>query len=317
MGASLDIVIVNWNTGECLKDCLDSIAGAAAGIDLHRVMVVDNASRDFSQEGIKTGGIPLRVLVNPVNRGFAAACNQGAQGSDAGYLLFLNPDTRLGENSLRLPLNFMEDPRHQDVGIVGIQLADEAGRVARTCAYFPTPGWFLAKSLGLNRIFPGLLPRHFMTEWDHRESREVDQVMGAFFLVRRSAFEALGGFDQRFFVYFEDADFALRAKQAGWRSFFLASAQAYHKGGGASAQAKAARLFYSLRSRVLFAYKHFSPAAATAVLLETTLLEPISRVVWALARASWGEVRETLKGFGLFWRGLPATLRSAGRGVAA
>src|SRR6185503_16033407 len=111
----------------------------------------------------------------------------------------------------------------------------------RTCARFPTPGRFFAKMLGLDRILPGIFPSHFMTEWDHATNREVDQVMGAFFLVRRSAYEALAGFDERFFVYFEEVDFALRARARGWSTYYLTQARAYHEGGGSTKQIRPAR----------------------------------------------------------------------------
>src|SRR5207245_5442374 len=136
----------------------------------------------------------------------------------------------------------------------------------RTCARFPTPRRFLSSILGLDRALPAMFPPHFMVEWNHEESQEVDQVMGAFFLVRRSVFEALGGFDERFFVYFEEVDFSLRARKLGWRTFYLSVAQAYHLGSGlVTKPAQAARLFYSLRSRILYAYKHFNGLAATFV----------------------------------------------------
>src|SRR5205823_7218964 len=134
------------------------------------------------------------------------------------------------------------------IGIAGIQLLDADGRIARTCARFPTPGRFFSKMLGLDTILPAAFAPHFMVEWDHNHNREVDQVMGAFFLVRRSVFEALGGFDERFFVYFEEVDFSLRARKLGWRTFYLSVAQAYHWGSGpVTKPAQATRLFYSLR----------------------------------------------------------------------
>jgi GT2 family glycosyltransferase len=145
-----------------------------------------------------------------------------------------------------------------------------------------------------------------MTAWDHAENRQVDHVIGAFFLVRRSLFESLGGFDTRFFVYLEDVDFSLRASHAGWSSFYLAEAQAYHKGGGTSEQVKATRLFYALRSRILYGYKHFRWTAATGILLTTLLLEPFVRLGFAIMRGTMTEVRETLQAYCLLWSTFPA-----------
>ncbi len=118
MSRSLDIVIVNWNTGGQLRACLASIAAAAQdGFVLNRVVVVDNGSKDGSAEGLQDFSVPLMVLRNRENRGFAAACNQGAQGSAADYLLFLNPDVRLYPDSLARPIRFMEEPVNARIGI--------------------------------------------------------------------------------------------------------------------------------------------------------------------------------------------------------
>jgi len=309
--ASLDIVIVNWNAGRQLRDCLESVAAAdQTGFELRRVVVIDNASKDGSVDNLDDIEVPLSIVRNPENRGFGAACNQGAAGSLADYLLFLNPDMRLFKDSLSVPATFMERPENRQVGSVGIQLLDERGRVSRTCTRFPTPGRFFSKMVGLDRLFPAWFPSHFMFDWDHLESREVDHVIGAFFLVRRSVFEELSGFDERFFVYLEDLDFSFRAWQAGWRSFYLAEAQAYHKGGGTSEQIKARRLFYSLRSRILYGYKHFGHWAATGSMLGTLLLEPVARLALGAAHRSGQEMSETLKAYSLLWSDTPRLLRS-------
>jgi GT2 family glycosyltransferase len=283
------------------------------GFELSRVVVVDNTSMDGSADGLEDMDLPVTVIRNTDNRGFGAACNQGAGGSKADYLLFLNPDTQLFRDSLCKPIEFMEDPENQKIAIIGIQLVDKQGKVARSCARFPTPGRFFSKMLGLDRLLPSYFPSHFMTEWNHGESREVEHVTGAFFLVRRSLFEALEGFDEQFFVYFEDLDFSFRARQAGWRSFYLADVQAYHKGGGMSEQVKAKRLFYSLRSRILYGYKYFSWWSATGLMLGTLLLEPLARLVLGILHKSCKEIFETFKGYSILWRAIPKFLKAAWR----
>ncbi|MDH7597616.1 MAG: glycosyltransferase family 2 protein [Methanothrix sp.] len=303
---SLDIIIVNWNSGKQLHQCIESIMGASKdGFRLSNVCIVDNGSHDGSMNGIGNFDLPIRIIRNEDNKGFATACNQGARSSQSDYLLFLNPDVKLLEGSLIKPLDFMERLDSQMVGIVGIQLLNESGDVARTCARFPTPASFCFLSLGLSKLFPKMFPDHFMKEWDHKESREVDQVMGAFLLIRRSLFQRLGGFDERFFVYYEDLDLSYRAWKSGWKSLYLADAQAYHKGGGTSRQVKDRRLFYSLRSRILYSYKHFGWGSATVVTLMTLLVEPFTRLVWAVARLSVTEMANTLKGYILLWREAP------------
>ncbi|MDP9366947.1 MAG: glycosyltransferase, partial [Chloroflexota bacterium] len=125
---------------------------------LNRVVVVDNGSRDGSAEGLGDFPLPLTLICNRENRGFAAACNQGARESDADYLLFLNPDVRLYPDSLTRPIRFMVEPANARIGICGIQLVDESGRVDRSCARFPTLRMFVGKMLGLTRWLPGSSP---------------------------------------------------------------------------------------------------------------------------------------------------------------
>lgn len=303
MKPSLDIVIVNWNSGEQLQECLASIAEAdLTAFDLQRVVVVDNASTDGSASGAPVPGVPLVTVRNSENRGFAAACNQGARGSTAGYLLFLNPDTLLRRDSLSSPLSFMEAAGSAAIGICGIALLDDAGAVARSCSRFPTTAMFLAKMLGIARLLPAAWAMQPMTEWDHSTNRDVDQVIGAFFLVRRRLFDELGGFDERFFVYFEEVDFSLRAAALGQRSHFLASVKALHHGGGTSNQVKARRLTYNLTSRMEYALKHFSRASAAVLVLATLLVEPVARLALALLRRSPSDFTETIAAYRELWR---------------
>lgn len=307
---SVDIIIVNWNAGSLLHDCVNSIDEAKReGFELARVVVVDNASTDGSIDRLAFSHLPIQLIGNPENRGFAAACNQSALGSQADYLLFLNPDTRLFPDSLSVPLAFMERPENQSVGICGIQLIDEHAKVARSCARFPTLGMFVVQALGLSRL-PWL--RHLnvhMSDWTHDNTRTVDHVIGAFYLIRRSLFESLGGFDERFFVYLEDLDLSLRAHQAGWKSVYLADAQAFHAGGGTSRQVMARRLFYSLRSRLLYGFKHFKPWQGSILFFVTLLLEPVSRTVHWLLQGELPSVANTLKAYGILYAETPAILR--------
>ena len=179
-------------------------------------MVRAEGLEDFSDQ-------PISVLYNDTNRGFAAACNQGAAGTQADYLLFLNPDTRVFPDSLWRPLEFLEQEENGKVGICGVRHVDDSGAFSTSCARFPTLKIFFGQMTGLSRIFPQWFPPHLMPESECLGSRDVDQIIGAFFLVRRALFEALSGFDPRFFVYFEEVDFSLRARHAGFRSYYLAA----------------------------------------------------------------------------------------------
>jgi GT2 family glycosyltransferase len=186
------------------------------------------------------------------------------------------------------------------------------GQVQRTSARLPRPWSFIVHSFGLNAFWPARFPDHMMREWAHDEDREVDHVIGSFFLVRRELWNQLKGMDERFFVYLEDLDFSLRAHQCGWSSWYLASASIYHKGGGTSEQIKATRLFYSLRSRLQYANKHFSRSGFGAVALATLLVEPMTRIAGALLKREWRAVGETMRGYAALYADLPGMFRRGG-----
>ena len=306
----IDIVLVNWNSGSQLREALRSIVDNHEGV-VSRIVVVDNNSTDGSASNIDLGNsqVALFLVFNKLNIGFGAACNQGAKLCISEFILFLNPDTKLFRGSLSIPFEFMQTRDASDVGIVGIQMLDSHGRVSRTCARFPAVLLFSAQALGLNKLFLLRSWGSQMKEWDHDYDRDVDQVIGAFFLVRRALFEELKGFDERFFVYFEEVDVCYRARQAGWRSVYLATARAFHTGGGTSQQVKAARLFYSLRSRLLYGFKHFSRLRAWALVGVTLLVEPISRLVFSAIRGGREDVLNTLRAYGMLWRALPSILK--------
>jgi N-acetylglucosaminyl-diphospho-decaprenol L-rhamnosyltransferase len=304
--ATLDIVVVNWNAGAQLERCIASIAAARQeGFLIHRVVVVDNASSDGSIASLQPHKLPLRVISNPTNRGFAAACNQGAKSSRASYLLFLNPDVVLGSESLTAAVSFMEAPANSAVAACGVQLIDDHGEVARSCSRFPTATHFYTHIFGLNRIFSHRFHDNFMADWDHRETGPVEVVIGALLLVRREVFEMVSGFDERYFVYLEDVDLLHSIHRAGWQTCYLATAQAYHKGGGCSGQAKALRLFYSLRSRIVYCHKHFPWPSFLGVLLATLLIEPFSRFGYSAWRDAPEEMAETLRAYAMLSRWLP------------
>ncbi len=297
----IDVVIVNWNSGSQVLECVSSIARGSDS-DLARIIVVDNGSTDGSEKQL----LPLKavqLIEAGSNLGFGKACNLGARHGNAKYILFLNPDAAVYPASLQSLLDYMERPDTQDVGVCGVQLKDELGEISRSCTRFPTVTGFLAHTVGLDHFIPKL--GHFMREWDHESDRSVDHVIGAFYLIRREIFDRLQGFDERFFVYLEDLDLSRRVKALGWRVEFLSSVQAYHKGGGTSDQVKARRLFYSQRSKIIYSYKYFGFFGATLVLLSTLLLEPLSRTAISILRGSLSSIKETWVAYGLLISWLP------------
>ena len=306
MSLLLDIIIVNWNTGDQLRECLETIVNSSDHTDfLNRVVVVDNASSDGSADYLSAIELPLTVIRNSFNRGFSAACNQGANGSSADIILFLNPDTRLLADSLITPLSLLSQPEHQYTGIIGIQLVDDSGKISRSCARFPTLSLFIYKTTGLNRAFPNTILLSTMIEWDHRQTRSVDQVIGAFFMVRAQVYWELCGFDEQFFVYYEEVDFALRAKQKGWQTCYLSGVQAYHKGGGATDAVKDIRLFYLLRSQIIYGCKHMGFIKAIILIFFILMIEPWTRLAAAVMDRSFSQIIWTLKAYGMLWQDLP------------
>lgn len=292
--APITIVIVNWNAGEQLADAVRSIISYHAGL-VSLVAVIDNASSDDSLDNIKAMQdlpFPVQIVRNALNMGFAAACNQGAEFAESEFILFLNPDTRLFPDSLSKTVAFMQNPDNTKIGICGIRLLDEQGNFSTSASRFPTLSVVAGKILGLNKLLPSMFPAHLMASSDLLKNDYVDQVIGAYFLIRKSVFIQCAGFDERFFVYFEEVDLSLRAKRLGYASYFLADVSAFHKGGGCSAQVKAGRLFYSLRSRIYYAQKHYSKPEFVALILLTAIELPL-RLAQAVLRRSSTDIKNT------------------------
>jgi N-acetylglucosaminyl-diphospho-decaprenol L-rhamnosyltransferase len=282
MNSSVHIVIVNWNTGDYLRECLESIGRSRLDrAELAHVTVVDNDSSDGSADRLEGIPLPLEVLRNRHNAGFAAACNQGAARSTADYLLFLNPDTRLREDTLATVVRFMDSREAADVGICGARVVDETGAPSNSAARFPTLRIVVGKITGLDRLAPRLFPSQRVPAAELQRSRPVDQVIGAFFLIRRELFERLGGFDLRYFIYYEEVDLTLRARRLGARSYFLHEATVMHAENASSIQVPVLRLYHSQRSRLLFALAHWPRSHALALLVLTFTGEPLARLVKA------------------------------------
>jgi N-acetylglucosaminyl-diphospho-decaprenol L-rhamnosyltransferase len=305
----LDVVIPAYNSGRYLTRCLESLVASCGDLGEVKVVVVDNGSTDGSIDTLSAFSSRLTVFRNRSNRGFAAACNQGAALGTAPFILFLNSDTVVNEKALRASLEFMESPAHAGVGICGVQMLDEQGRVTASCSRFPTPLMMWGRITGLNRLLPRVFPHQLMIDWDHRTSRVVDQVIGAFFLVRRDIFRSLSGFDGRFFLYYEEVDFSLRAARAGAKSHYLATAGIMHVGGGSSGEIAAARHFYLARSRTLYAFKHFSHWQAVGLAIGALAIEPVVRAFFFAARGNLRSVLATARATAMLWREAPALLR--------
>lgn len=309
---TLDVVIVNWNAGKQLLECLESISTSwqRSVFELIQCVVVDNASIDESANILTDFPFPLTVIKNRENKGFGSASNQGAVAGNGQYILFLNPDVRLFKDSLTKALLCLEEPQNKQIGILGIQLVDEKGLVYRNSGRFPTLGSFFYQMLGLDVLCPSRFPPHIMEDWDHQDNREVDRVEGAFCLMRRDVFEELQGFDETFFMYFEDVDFAYRARQAGWKSYYLAEAQAFHRGGGTTHRIIGRRLSYWFRSRLQYAAKHFGLTASRKILMASLSVEFLTRVGFNMIKLDGKHLIETFQAYRMYVQALPELLEN-------
>jgi GT2 family glycosyltransferase len=158
----------------------------------------------------------------------------------------------------------------------------------------------LGKSTGLHRVLPHAFPSHHLNAAETQRSRVVDQVIGAFFFVRRELFARLDGFDRRYFIYFEEVDFALRARRHGARSYFLKEAKALHVGNVSSNQVPVSRLYHSLRSRRLYAYEHWPRRQAHLLVGLTLSVELTARLARAALRRSRSEIAATAAAYRMF-----------------
>jgi GT2 family glycosyltransferase len=303
VGPGVDVVIVNWNSRSLLRECLAALDQSDHAERLN-IIVIDNASADGSAEGLAVEQARLDLVLNGENRGFAAACNQGAKRGNAPFLLLLNPDVRIKRDTVANASRYLNDPVQSGVGIVGIQLLDLEGHVQRSCARAPTAATLLLRTLFLDRFCPALVPPHFLTEWDHGDTRPVDQVMGAFLLIRRGLFEMLGGFDERFFLYYEDVDLCVAARRAAWSVVHYAGAKAFHEGQGTTSAVKDRRLFHHASSRVEYCAKYHGRVTVIVLVILLLGVEMPIRWLHATVTRSPQEGWLVVRGMALFWRNL-------------
>jgi GT2 family glycosyltransferase len=279
----IDIVIVNWNSGQYLKHCLQSIEIYHSNV-VRNVVLIDNASTDNSIDDAKNyESIFYNTIYvqNNSNNGFAAACNQGFDLSTSEYVLFLNPDAQLANGTLLNSLEFMSAPDNDLYQVCGVCNVDSSGKENGSAYNFPSALFFLGKAFGLNGIFPGIFGVHEIPFAELKHDRDVDQVIGAYFLVRSEYFKMLGKFDERFFVYFEEVDYSLRVSLNGCKSRYLCSSKVLHVGGGSTSKVKQFRLYLSLKSRLLYGLKNFTALQNVLLFTATLLIEPVSRSIYA------------------------------------
>jgi len=223
---SITAVIVNYNSRGHLSHCLERLTLQLGAHD--EAIVVDNASSDGSQDHVYKRYPNVRLIALPQNVGFGAANNRGAQAARGEYLLLLNPDAWLADGSLEI-LRYALD-RDETLGLAAPQIYYPDGRLQFTWA--PTTGVLGEAVQKLRNPFEGRAWNHFTLPRLWRLVGDRGWYTAACLLVRREAFEAIGGFDPEIFLYFEDVDFCLRLRSASWRLGRVARAQAFHEKGG-------------------------------------------------------------------------------------
>ena len=254
----LSIVIVNWNTGDLLRDCLTSVY-ASEGDFTFEVVVVDNCSQDSSCSMVRDEFAQVHLIASEINGGYAYANNLGLRRLLARYYLLLNTDTILPPRALQEMLEFMNT--HPEVGIAGPKLVMSDGSLDLACRRsFPTVENSCYKLFGLSRLFPS--SRRFgaynLTYLDPDETSEVDSVVGAFMMVRGEVVEEVGGLDEEFFMYAEDLDWALRAKQAGWKVYYYPEVTVLHYKRQSSDQNRSRARYEFWRAMYIFYRKHYA-----------------------------------------------------------
>jgi GT2 family glycosyltransferase len=251
----LSIIIVSWNVKKDLANCLRSI-GENSPNSQFEIIVIDNASTDTTVESVKEYFPEVVMIANSENRGFAAANNQGIERSHGEYILLLNPDTIVRLGSLDTLISLID--KNEDVGICGPQLLNQDGTIQSSARCFPTFRGALYRHTIFRylRIFKNEYKKWLMKGFDHRTQTDVDQVMGAALMVRRSVIDHIGVMDERFFMYYEEVDLCYRIKQAGWRVVFVPQATITHLGGRSSGQIPVEKQIMAMTSLLKFFRKH-------------------------------------------------------------
>lgn len=259
MSVRMSVVVVTYHSRAVLPACLDSLA---AGPQRHEVIVVDNHSEDGTVEWLRARRPEVRVIENPDNRGFARAVNQGLEQATGETMLLLNPDCRVNEEGVERLLETLGDGR--SVAAVAPMLCDDAGLPARSCGRFPTLWTLFCEHLGLASRFPSS-PAFAGYKYGGvglERLADVGWASGAALLVSRAAYQRVGALDGGFFMYMEEVDWCLRARQAGLSIRYVPGARFVHTGQHASGGTGGRTYLYNLRSRVHYFRKHHGPVAA-------------------------------------------------------
>lgn len=256
----LSIVIVSWNVKDILCQCLDSIVRSSVAFP-YEIIVVDNASKDDTAACVARKYPSVKLIHNEENHGFATANNQGAAVAGGQYLLILNPDTVLFEDTLGSMVHFMD--ANPDIAMCGPHILNDDMSQQKSVRNFPSwRGAFyrytILKYLGL---FKPHFERWHNRRFDYNRQADIEQLIGAAMLIRRDVFEKMGRFDERYFMYYEEVDLCQRLRNNGYRVVYYPEARLVHLGGKSAKQIPARTRLMMLQSLLLYFRKNSSSFA--------------------------------------------------------
>jgi N-acetylglucosaminyl-diphospho-decaprenol L-rhamnosyltransferase len=241
----VSVIIVSYNTRELLRECIESILCEQGERPAVEVIVVDNASADGSAAMVAERFPQVRLIANPDNRGFGAACNHGLEVARGRYALILNADIRAQPGALQRLVGFMD--AHPDAAVCGGQLRYPDGRIQSSCARDLTLWWVFCEQSMLAKLFPRtrLFGGYWRTHWDFSATIETEQVMGACMMLRRP----FPRFDEDYFLYCEDTDLCYRVRQAGGKIYYVHDAAFVHHLGASGEPQRAQMVVYYNRGK--------------------------------------------------------------------
>lgn len=268
----VSIIIVSWNVRDLLQACVQSVLAGVSNLS-SEIFVIDNNSADGSAEMIRKKFPGVILIANTENMGFAYACNQALRRSSGHFVLLLNPDVAVERTSISDTIGFML--RTPKAGIVGCMLRNADGSLQSSVRRFPDLLSHTVMMLKLHNFFPNFaaIRHYYRWDWDYSKTGQVEQVMGAYFMIRRETLAAVGLLDQHFFLWYEEVDFCKRAQSAGWLTYYLSGVRVTHQKGTSFRQLQPLAKQLILNRGILhYFYKH-SGCIAYGLLL---LLYPIS-----------------------------------------
>ena len=232
----VSIILVNYRSREKTRKCLFSLKKADFSSISHEIIIVDNSEEDDFGDDFRHEFPDVIFLRSETNVGMGSGNNLGAQRARGSFFLILNPDTMVRPNAILRLFDIMKD--REDIGIAGPKLLNPDGTLQYSCLRFPKVWTPILRRTILGRLAPHHLGRYLMTDFDHQHMRDVDWMMGSCLLIRANWYRRVGGFDERFFMYFEDIDLCRRAWREGLRVVYCPDAQVVHDHARGSARAR-------------------------------------------------------------------------------